>query len=105
MLENFGFFIGMVLMISVIAMVSDKIKIAYPILLVLTGLGISFIPSAPKVNINPHLIFMIFLPPLLYEAATVGSSWKEIWKWKQMIGSFAFLIVFLTSISIAFTVK
>lgn len=60
MLENFGFFIGMILMISLIVMVSNKIKIAYPILLVLIGLGISFIPSIPKVEVNSHLIFMFF---------------------------------------------
>lgn len=72
MLENFGFFIGMVLMISVIVMVSDKIKIAYPILLVLAGLGISFIPSAPKVNINPHLIFMIFFTSTFVRSSDSG---------------------------------
>jgi len=47
------------------------------------------------------LIFFIFLPPLLYEAAW-QVSWKEFWKWRRVITSFAFPIVILTSCVVAF---
>ncbi len=49
-------------------MLAKKIRIAYPVLLVLAGLAISFIPGTPRINIEPELIFFIFLAPLLYEA-------------------------------------
>ncbi len=77
-------------------MLAQKIKVSYPILLVVAGLIISFIPGLPPIEIDPELIFVIFLPPLLYEAAW-KTSWKELWKWRRVIASFAFLIVLLTS--------
>ncbi|RYZ94059.1 MAG: Na+/H+ antiporter, partial [Moraxellaceae bacterium] len=72
-----------------------------PVVLVIAGVAISFIPSIPAVSINPKLIFIIFLPPLLYEAAW-AISWKELWHWRRIIGSFAFIVVFLTALSVAF---
>jgi len=54
-----------------------------------------------KITINPELIFFIFLPPLLYVAA-LQVSWKEFWKWRRVIISFAFPIVAITSCVIAF---
>ena len=64
------------------------------------GLLISFIPGIPQIKIDPELIFIIFLPPLLYEAA-FATSWKEIWKLRRIITSFAFIVVFLTALSVA----
>jgi CPA1 family monovalent cation:H+ antiporter len=46
------------------------------------------------------LIFIIFLPPLLYEAAW-STSWKELWRWRRIIFSFAFVVVFFTALSVA----
>jgi CPA1 family monovalent cation:H+ antiporter len=82
-------------------MLAKKIKVAYPVLLVLAGLAISFIPGIPAMHIDPELIFIIFLPPLLYEAAW-AISWKELWRWRRIISSFAFVVVFLTALSVAF---
>lgn len=81
-------------------MLANKIKVAYPVLLVLAGLAISLIPGIPTLHIDAELIFIIFLPPLLYEAAW-SISWKELWKWRRIIGSFAFLVVFFTALSVA----
>jgi Na+/H+ antiporter len=61
---------------------------------------LSFIPGLPVVKINPNLIFFIFLPPLLFEAAW-SISFKEMKKWWRIIGSFAFLVVFFTALSVA----
>lgn len=79
---------------------ATKLKIAYPILLVLAGLGISFIPGLPVIHIDPDLIFLIFLPPLLFEACWTV-SFKEMKKWWRIIGSFAFLVVFFTAFLVA----
>jgi Na+/H+ antiporter len=101
MLNDFPFYLGLILAIILLTILADRIKIAYPVLLVLAGLAISFIPGIPAIHIDPELIFFIFLPPLLYEASWT-ISWKELWRWRRIIGSFAFLVVFLTAISIAF---
>ena len=90
----------MIAAIVLLEMWATKLKIAYPILLVVAGLLLSFIPGLPAVKINPNLIFFIFLPPLLFEAAW-SISFKEMKKWWRIIGSFAFLVVFFTALSVA----
>jgi Na+/H+ antiporter len=102
MIAHFPFYLAMVVLIVLLIMLSHRIKIAYPVLLVLTGLLISFIPGIPVLKIEPELIFLIFLPPILYEAAW-ENSWKELWYWRRIIGSFAFVVVFLTAVSVALT--
>jgi Na+/H+ antiporter len=101
MIENFPFYLSLILVIVLLIMLANKIKVAYPVLLVITGLAISFIPGIPTLHIDPDLIFVIFLPPLLYEAAW-AVSWKEMWRWRRIITSFAFVVVFLTAMSVAF---
>ncbi|RYD87394.1 MAG: Na+/H+ antiporter, partial [Sphingobacteriales bacterium] len=90
----------MIAAIVLLNMWATKLKIAYPILLVIAGLAISFIPGLPTVKIDPDLIFFIFLPPLLFEASW-SISFKEMKKWWRIIGSFAFLVVFFTALSVA----
>lgn len=94
------FILVMVLVIVILTIWANKLKIAYPILLVLAGLAISFIPGLPLIKIDPDLIFFIFLPPLLFEAAW-SVSFKEMRKWWRIIGSFAFLVVFFTALLVA----
>ena len=94
MLQDLAFYLTLVIVIVLLIMLAKKIKVAYPVLLVLAGLGISFIPGIPIVEIEPELIFFIFLPPLLYEAAW-NSSWKELWRWRRIVFSFAFVVFFL----------
>lgn len=94
------FLLAMVAVIVLLNMWANKLRIAYPILLVIGGLLISFIPGLPTVQIDPDLIFFIFLPPLLFEASW-SVSFKEMRKWWRIIGSFAFLVVFFTALSVA----
>jgi Na+/H+ antiporter len=100
MLDNFPFYLGLLIIILLLIMLANKIKVAYPVLLVLAGLVISFIPGVPIIKIEPELIFFIFLPPLLYEAAWTV-SWKEMWRWRRIITSFAFVVVFVSALSVA----
>jgi CPA1 family monovalent cation:H+ antiporter len=94
-------YVFLVLIILALVMVANKLRLAYPIVLVLGGLVLSFTALFSNITIDPELIFFIFLPPLLYEAAW-QVSWKEFWKWRRIIMSFAFPIVILTSCVVAF---
>jgi len=94
-------YVFLILIILALVMIANKLKLAYPIILVLGGLALSFTSAFSNVTIDPELIFFIFLPPLLYEAAW-QTSWKEFWRWKRVILSFAFPIVILTSCVVAF---
>ena len=100
MLHNFFLYVMLVLIILFLVMLAQKIRVAYPIVVVLGGLLLSFNSKVPAISINPDLIFIIFLPPLLYEAAW-STSWKELWRWRRVISSFAFLIVIVTSLVVA----
>ncbi|UOV00035.1 Na+/H+ antiporter [Chryseobacterium daecheongense] len=95
------FLLAMIVVIILLEMLATKLRIAYPILLVIAGLIIGFVPGLPVVKIDPDLIFFIFLPPLLFDAAW-SISFKEMKKWWRIIGSFAFLVVFFTALSVAF---
>ena len=95
-------YIFLILIILGLVMLANKLGIAYPIVLVIGGLALSVTTSVfSNATIDPELVFFIFLPPLLYEAAW-QTSWKDFWKWRRVIMSFAFPIVILTSCVVAF---
>src|SRR6187402_1123225 len=100
MIAHFPFYLTLIVIIVLLIMLANKIKVAYPVVLVVAGLLISFIPGIPILRIEPEMIFIIFLPPLLYDAA-FAISWKELWRWRRIITSFAFIVVFLTALSVA----
>ena len=97
-------YIYIILIILALVMLANKLRLAYPIVLVLGGLALSFSTSFSKITIDPELVFFIFLPPLLYEAAW-QVSWKELWRWRRVIISFAFPIVIITSCVVAYVSK
>jgi len=101
MQDSFIQFIYLVLIILALVMLANRLRLAYPIILVLGGLALSFFNVFSNITIDPDLIFFIFLPPLLYEAAW-QVSWKQFWKYRRVIMSFAFPIVILTSCVVAF---
>ncbi|WP_026629848.1 Na+/H+ antiporter [Dyadobacter alkalitolerans] len=99
--ENLLFILGLLFAAMLLVMLAQKLRIAYPIFLVLAGLGIGFIPGIPLLKLEPELIFLVFLPPLLYEAAWY-TSWKEFKKWSGGIAMLAFGLVFITSFVVAY---
>ena len=98
------FLLAMAAVVVLLEMLAAKMRVAYPILLVIAGLLLSFVPGLPVVKIDPDLIFFIFMPPLLFEACW-SSSFKEMRKWWRIISSFAFLVVFFTALSVALVVN
>lgn len=91
------FILGLMIVLSSIA---TRIKIPYPILLVTAGIGIGFIPGIPTIILNPEIIFLIFLPPLLFDAA-FNISYKEFKNNLATISTLAFPLVFFTTTAIA----
>ncbi|HEY4965844.1 MAG TPA: cation:proton antiporter, partial [Puia sp.] len=94
------FLLAMIAAIVLLEMLATKLRVAYPIVLVVAGLLISFIPGLPAIRVNPELIFFIVLPPLLADAAW-NISFKEMKKWWRIISSFAFLVVLFTALAVA----
>ncbi len=89
-------------MIGVLAVVAERARFPFPILLVLAGLVIGLTPGLPEVRLNPDLVLMIFLPPLLFAAA-----WKFPWEDFRAnlfpILALAVGLVFATILCVAFT--
>jgi CPA1 family monovalent cation:H+ antiporter len=81
--------------------VARKLNLPYPIVLVVAGLLLSFLPRAPKVTLNPDIIFLIVLPPLLYSAAWL-TSWREFRFNLFSIFMLAFGLVAFTVFAVAF---
>ena len=100
MVQYFPYLLLLMVAIMLLIMFANRLKVAYPILLVLGGLAISFIPNVPTITLNPDLVLIIFLPPLLY-ADVFSLSLKEMWKWRRIIFSLAFIVVFITAAAVA----
>ncbi len=69
-------FLLLLVLVAAFAVMAERMRLPYPIVLVVAGLGISFVPHMPRVPLSPQLVFVIFLPPLLYYSAW-NTSWRE----------------------------
>lgn len=66
----------MLLFVVVFGVLSKKLKTPYPIVMVIGGLLLSLVPHVPNIELNPDVVFLVILPPLLYSAAWL-TSWRE----------------------------
>ena len=81
----------------VLVRLADLVQIPYPIVLVIAGIGIGFAPIPTEIELRPEVIFLIFLPPLLY-AAGLTTSAEEL---KTEAGALGGLVVGLTLATMA----
>ena len=61
---------------TALAFLARKVNVPYPIVLVVAGMGLGFVPSLPAVTLDPQIVFLLFLPPILY-AAGYFTSWRD----------------------------
>jgi CPA1 family monovalent cation:H+ antiporter len=66
----------LLVVVAAFAVLAERVKVPYPIVLLLAGLGLSFVPHVPRIPLNPQIVFLVLLPPLLYRAAWM-TSWRE----------------------------
>ena len=99
-MENYSIIIFILAIVIGLSAFADKAKLPYPILLVIVGIAIGFIPSMGEIEINPEIIFLIFLPPLLYDAS-FNISPKHFKTNLSTISTLAIPLVFLTTFWIA----
>ncbi|MBA2562487.1 MAG: Na+/H+ antiporter, partial [Chitinophagaceae bacterium] len=99
-MENFEIVIFIMTILIVLSVFADKIKLPYPILLVGVGLFIGFMPFLPELVVSPDIIFLIFLPPILYDAA-FKTSWLDFKKEIRPISTLAITLVFFTTVTVA----
>ena len=92
--------LGLMLYVAAVAWAATRLRISYPILLVIGGLALSFIPGLPHVALRPDLVFLLFLPPLLYYAALL-TSWRDFKANLRPISLLAIGLVLFTTCAVA----
>jgi Na+/H+ antiporter len=77
--------LGLLIAIVVIATVADRLRIAYPILLVIAGVVIALLPVQHRVELQPDWVLLVFLPPLIYDASLDTSARELRNHWRPVL--------------------
>jgi monovalent cation/hydrogen antiporter len=86
--------------VAALAALARRIGVPYPILLVLGGLVLAFVPGLPRVELEPGIVFVLFLPPLLF-ASAYFTSWRDFRANIRAIGLLAVGLVLVTVVAVA----
>jgi Na+/H+ antiporter len=88
----------LLIVVAALAIVARKVGVPYPVLLVIGGLALGFVPGLPAVELEPEMVFLFFLPPLLYPAA-IFTSWRDF---RANLGPILLLAIGLVLLTTAF---
>ena len=80
--------IVLLFMVLVLAIIAFRLNIPYPMVLLVGGTAIAFTPGLPRVTLDPELVFILFLPPILFSAAYF-TSWRDFKANRRPIGLLA----------------
>jgi monovalent cation/hydrogen antiporter len=86
--------------VAVLALLARRISVPYPIVLVLGGVVLGLAPGLPRIVLQPDLIFLVFLPPLLYSDAW-ATSWRDFKANLRSISLLAIGLVICTLVVVA----
>jgi CPA1 family monovalent cation:H+ antiporter len=99
-MENISVIIMLLFGVAFLGILSNKYKFPFPIALVLCGVLISIIPGLPVIALSPEVVFIIFLPPMLYYAAW-NTSWHDFKGSIRSITLAAVGLVLFTTLAVA----
>jgi Na+/H+ antiporter len=94
--------VGLLAVTVPLVAVARRANIPYPIALVLWGLVLGFVPGLPSVHLDPTLVLLFFLPPLLYWQAITAPT-DIMWANRTQIGMLAVGLVLVTTFAVAAT--
>src|SRR4051794_614329 len=93
-------FLLLLVFVAGLTVLARKLQTPYPIVLVIGGLLLSFVPGIPRIVLNPEVIFLLVLPPLLFSAAWL-TSWRDFQYNISSISFLAFGLVGFTVLCVA----
>lgn len=91
---------GLLLAVTVLAALARYVRVPYPLVGLVAGLGLGWIPGLPAPSLDPDLIFLLFLPPLLYASAFLVSP-ADLRESAAAIGLLAVGLVVATLVVVA----
>jgi Na+/H+ antiporter len=89
----------LLIVLVVLVTVAHRFKVSHPIALVIGGLVLAMFPRLPEVRLEPDIVFLVFLPPLLYWDA-LNSSWRDFRENWHPISLLAIGLVFTTTMAV-----
>ena len=92
--------ISLLVAVVILSALATRIGIPYPILLVLGGAVLGFLPGIPDISLDPDLVLVVFLPPLLYSAAFFANL-RELRADARTITLMSTLLVGVTAVAVA----
>lgn len=95
--------LGLLVVVALLAVVARRIGVPYPILMTIGGVLLGLVPGLPRIQLAPELIFLLFLPPLLFAAAFFTST-RELWLNVRPISLLALGLVVATAGAVALVV-
>ena len=99
-MDNISTVIILLAIVTALAQVTDRIRVPYPVMLVLAGIAIGLIPGLPIVSLDSDVVFLLFLPPVLYSAAW-NTSLTDFTESIRPISMLAFGCVLFTTTLVA----
>lgn len=90
-------------LVVAMAALARRFQTPYPIVLVVGGLAISLIPNVPRLEMNPDIVFLVLLPPLLF-ASAFHTTWRRFRSNLVRISTLAFGLVGFSVGAIAYLV-
>ena len=91
---------GLLVATAGLAVLARVVGVPYPVTLVAGGAAIGFLPGVPSVELDPELVLLIFLPPLLYGAAFFTSV-RDLRRNAGPIALLSIPLVFVTMLAVA----
>jgi CPA1 family monovalent cation:H+ antiporter len=91
----------LLLIAAVVAMLARRLRVPYSIGLVFAGIALALSPFSPDIELTKQLVFTLFLPPLIFEAA-FQLRWRELRKDLPVILTFATVGVLFSAVATAF---
>jgi monovalent cation/hydrogen antiporter len=101
MMSKIEVLVGLMFAVAALVLLAHKLRISYPILLVVGGLLLGLVPGLPHIRLDPELVFLFFLPPVLFPAA-LFTSWRDFRANLRPILLLAVGLVLFTTTAVAF---
>ncbi len=99
-MSGIEFVIALLAAVVLLVWLARQLDVPYPVFLVLGGLGVGFVPGVPELELDPDVVFLVFVPPLVHAAGYVASP-RHLVRDARPIALAALVLVAATIVAVA----